>query len=240
MIPLLMTRLFFALSVLGLLGCNADLDSPPAEAFQPTDTIPAPRKPMRYLALGDSYTIGQNVAVAERWPVVLAERLRARELPVDSTRIIARTGWTTANLLQGIATGKPSHDQDLVSLLIGVNNEYQYRPIEEYELQFAQLLDTAVALAGGDKARVFVVSIPDYGYTPYGQSNQVVISGRIDAFNAVNRRITAEKGIRYFDITPTSRQNRADWVANDGLHPSGAQYSAWVDVMLDGVTEMLR
>ena len=239
MMPALMTRIVFALGLVALLGCSSDVDGPPADLFQPGDTVPQP-KSMRYLALGDSYTIGQGVPVAERWPLVLAARLRADGLPVDSTRIIARTGWTTANLLQGIATGKPSHDQDLVSLLIGVNNEYQYRPIDEYETQFRQCLDTAIALAAGRKERVFVVSIPDYGYTPYGQSNQAVISGRIDAFNAVNRRVTAEYGIRYHDITPSSRQWRNDWVAGDGLHPSGAQYSAWVDVMLEGVAAMLR
>lgn len=239
MIPMLISRLFLGLAFVGLLGCNADLNGPPADQFPASDTITTPQS-MRYLALGDSYTIGQNVSVSERWPLVLAERLRARGLHVDSTRIIARTGWTTANLLQGIASGQPSNDQDLVSLLIGVNNEYQYRPIDEYEAQFRELMDKAIALAGGKKARVFVVSIPDYGYTPYGQSSQATISGRIDAFNAVNLRITNEYGIRYFDITPTSRQWRADWVANDGLHPSGAQYSAWVDIMLEGVAEMLR
>jgi lysophospholipase L1-like esterase len=239
MMPILMTRILIALGLFALLGCSTDLDSPPADLFQSGDTVSTP-KSMRYLALGDSYTIGQGVQVADRWPVILSERLRAQGLPVDSTRIIARTGWTTANLLQGIATGQPGHDQDLVSLLIGVNNEYQYRPIDEYEMQFRQCLDTAIALAGGRKARVFVVSIPDYGYTPFGQSNQTVISGRIDAFNEVNRTVTAAYGIRYFDITPSSRQSRSDWVASDGLHPSGAQYSAWVDVMLEGVATMLR
>jgi lysophospholipase L1-like esterase len=236
---MLFLRLITTLCFVSLLGCNTDLDGPSADQFQPTDTI-APTKSLRYLALGDSYTIGQSVAVAQRWPVVLAERLRADGLRVDSTRIIARTGWTTANLLQGIASGQPSRDQDLVSLLIGVNNEYQYRPIDEYETQFRQLMDTAIVLAGGKKGRVFVVSIPDYGYTPFGQSSQPTISGRIDAFNAVNRTVTAEYGVRYFDITPISRQGRADYVASDGLHPSGLQYSAWVDAMLDEVAVMLR
>lgn len=216
-------------------ACSADLNGPDAAIFRPT-----PAAKVKYLALGDSYTIGQSVPADERWPVELQNRLQARGIAFDSMKIIAKTGWTTANLNAGIDAALPLEGYNLVSLLIGVNNEYQYRSIEEYADQFRALLERSILLAGNKPEKVFVVSIPDYGYTPYGQSNQTVISGRIDAFNAVNAAITNEMGIRYFDITPASRQSVPGFVANDGLHPSGLQYSAWVDVMEEGVFEMLQ
>jgi lysophospholipase L1-like esterase len=195
---------------------------------------------VRYLALGDSYTIGHGVETAQRWPEILKTRLEARGVAFDTLQIIARTGWTTGNLQAAMQSAQLDSGYTLVSLLIGVNNEYQYRPLDEYRLQFRSLLNQAIALAAGKTEHVFVVSIPDYGYTPYGQANQTVISGRIDAFNAVNREISAELGVRYFDITPSSRQWRPDFVAPDGLHPSGTQYAAWVDVIEPGVWEILH
>lgn len=232
-----MVHLLLTLVLLAAFGCTRELDQPAANLF--VEETEVPQRPIKYLALGDSYTIGESVAEADRWPNVLARALEARGMAVDTTRIIARTGWRTDNLLNGIAAEKPSHDQDLVSLLIGVNNEYQHRPIDEYRAQFQQCLDTAIALAGGNRAKVFVVSIPDYGYMPYGQGNQASISARIDQFNAVNKEITASYGMAYFDITPASRQWRDDFVAPDGLHPSGIQYAAWVKVMEAGVATML-
>lgn len=194
-----------------------------------------------YLALGDSYTIGESVEVAERWPVQLVQGLRAAEIEVEAPRIIAQTGWTTGNLKNAIAEANLDNTFDLVSLLIGVNNQYQGRSIEEYRLEFEQLLLKAVDLAKGDKDNVFVVSIPDYGVTPFGSANAETIAAELDAFNAVNKEITEKHDIRYFDITPISREAKDDseLIATDNLHPSGKMYERWVqEVILQGVVEM--
>ncbi len=206
--------------------------------YEPTPVA----QPVQLLALGDSYTIGQSVAEADRWPNLMAKGLQDGGSQVQRTQIIARTGWTTANLIGAIQTQKPDSNFNLVGLLIGVNNQYQGRSLAEYETQFEQLLATAVVQAQGNKSRVFVVSIPDYGYTPYGQSDQAAISAELDQFNAANLRITQAAGIQYFDITPISRQGLADpsLVATDGLHPSGKQYAAWVELMLPKIKEMVH
>jgi len=211
----------------------------------PTNMTPNPPEtegsPISYLALGDSYTIGESVEVAERWPIQLTEALRAAEIEVEASRIIAQTGWTTANLKDAIAEANLTNDFDLVSLLIGVNNQYQGKNIEEYTVEFEQLLVRAIKLAKEDKNKVFVVSIPDYGVTPFGASNAAYIGEQIDAFNAVNKEITKKYDIQYFDITPISRQAKEnpELTANDGLHPSGEMYQLWVELMLEEVKGML-
>ena len=197
---------------------------------------------VRFLALGDSYTIGEGVPSGERWPVQLAGRLRELNIPVDQPQIIARTGWTTENLLFALKNSPPDPDYQIVSLLIGVNNQYQGRSITEYEQQFGQLLDSAVFYAGMDKDRVIVLSIPDYGVTPFGQSGDPErIKNEIDAFNLVNKTITGERNILYFNITEISRQAAGDpsLLAPDQLHPSGKMYSLWIDLMIARVAEIL-
>lgn len=198
------------------------------------------QNPVRFLALGDSYTIGQSVAATDRWPVQLQDSLQLRGFQVDTLRIIATTGWRTDNLLSAITNqGLSQQHYNLVSLLIGVNNQYQGKPISQYIAEFPQLLDSAIAYAGGDTAHVFVVSIPDYAYTPYGQStgNAAQISMEIDQYNAINKHIADSLGVTYFDITPVSRQglNQPSLVAGDGLHPSGAQYTQWIQLMLQHI-----
>lgn len=192
---------------------------------------------LQYLALGDSYTIGESVDEQERWPVLLAKALSERGRAVDNPRIIATTGWRTDNLKNAIQIASLKPTYGLVSLLIGVNNQYQGRTVEQYEPEFKDLLLTAIQLAGGDKNRVFVVSIPDYGYTPYGKNKQEKISKELDQFNKANRAITESMGVRYFDITPISRKGLEDasLVANDGLHPSGKMYAQWVDLIIKGL-----
>jgi lysophospholipase L1-like esterase len=187
--------------------------------------------PKKYLALGDSYTIGESVAEAERWPNQLVRALEARGLRYELPRIIATTGWRTDNLRSAMEAAHLTNDYDLVSLLIGVNNQYQSKPLEEYEKEFANLLQQAVTLAKGKKENVFVVSIPDYGFTPFGEKKQAQITPAIDAFNAVNRSITEQAGIRYVNITDISREGLAkpDYVATDQLHPSGVMYKKWVE-----------
>lgn len=197
--------------------------------------------PIRYLALGDSYTIGESVAESERWPMQLRDSLQAHGIEVEWYKIIARTGWKTRELRDAIDQMKPDKNYNLVSLLIGVNDYFQGRSIDEFKTRFQQLLDIAVSHAGGRKDRVFVVSIPDYSYTPLYKDHMETISRGIDEFNAISRKICNAAGIQYFDITPISRKGltHPDWVSQDGLHPSAQQYGAWVKQLLPGVLGML-
>ncbi len=199
---------------------------------------------MQYLALGDSYTIGESVPENERWPVQLVHRLRAAGLEMAEPHIIAKTGWTTAELAAGIVQSDLTGTFDLVSLLIGVNNQYRGRPLSEYREEFRVLLAQAIAFAGGDAGRVVVLSIPDWGVTPFASEmrrNTVQIATEIDAFNTVTREEAAARGVAYVDVTPISRQAVTDHtlLADDGLHPSGKMYAAWVDLALPLVSEIL-
>lgn len=189
---------------------------------------------VRFLALGDSYTIGESVAELQRWPMQLAEGLRMRGYNCQSPVIVAVTGWRTDQLQSAITERKLDKNYDLVSLLIGVNNQYQGRSIHEYEREFANLLEFAIQHAGKRKSNVIVLSIPDYGYTPFGKEKQQHISAEIDAFNAANKRITQEYGVSYINITDISRQGmkHPELVAADGLHPSGKMYALWVSEIL--------
>jgi len=190
---------------------------------------------LSFLALGDSYTIGESVLETERWPVQLKDSLKAKGVIVDDPKIIATTGWRTDQLKDAM-TPLEKFDYDMVSLLIGVNNQYQGKSAEDYRVEFEELLNLAVERAGGDKDKVFVVSIPDYGYTPFGEQNQKTITKELNEFNQINLAITSGYGIRYFDITPISRGglDDPDLVAPDSLHPSGKQYSLWVaEIMKD-------
>lgn len=195
------------------------------------------KEPRSYLALGDSYTIGESVAENERWPVQLAKALTEKGTAVATPRIIAVTGWRTDNLKNGINIAQIKDKYDLVSLLIGVNNQYQGKSAEDYAVEYEDLLKTAIQLAGGDKSNVFVVSIPDYGYTPFGAPNQEKISKELDEFNAINKRITDAYGITYINITDISRKGLEDpeLVAEDTLHPSGKQYTLWVKRILESL-----
>jgi lysophospholipase L1-like esterase len=192
---------------------------------------------IKYLALGDSYTIGESVAPEERWPVQLAERLRKEGRTVEGPTIIATTGWRTDNLKNGMTIARLQPVYDLVSLLIGVNNQYQGKPLEPYKEEFEALLQEAIRLAKGDKDRVFVISIPDYGYTPFGQAKREKITRELNAFNEANRAIAEKWGVKYFNITDISRQglDQPELVAADGLHPSGKMYTLWVDRILPGL-----
>jgi lysophospholipase L1-like esterase len=191
----------------------------------------------KYLALGDSYTIGESVAENERWPVQLVEALRNKGRAIEAPRIIATTGWRTDNLKNAINIAQLKDEYGLVSLLIGVNNQYQGKPIEQFTAEFEDLLKTSIKLAGGKKENVFVVSIPDYGYTPYGKLKQEKISKELDEYNNISRTISEKYGVKYFYITDISRKGLDDpsLVATDGLHPSGKMYSAWVDLIIKGL-----
>ena len=193
-----------------------------------------PAAELRILALGDSYTIGEGVADAHRWPVRLADMLRDRGLNVGTPRIIARTGWTTDELSAAIDAANPDPDYDLVTLLIGVNNQYRGRGDEEYRAHFQTLVNRATAFARGKAARVLAVSIPDWGVTPFATGrDRPAIARAIDRFNAVSREETRRAGAHYADITPISRRALGDasLIAADGLHPSATMYAAWLDVI---------
>jgi lysophospholipase L1-like esterase len=208
-------------------GCRATKSSGASE-----------QKGLSYLALGDSYTIGESVEESERYPNQLADALRKQKVSVADPTIIARTGWTTDELRQGIANaGIAGKQYDIVTLLIGVNNEFRGQSETGYQSEFTNLLEQAIRFAGNKKERVFVLSIPDYGYTTYGKERQPEISVRIDRFNAINRRISDSLGITYIDITPISRKGISDpsLVASDGLHPSSKQYAEWVALFMKNV-----
>ena len=195
----------------------------------------------RYLALGDSYTIGEAVAVEQSFPAQLAARLREQGIALDEPLIIARTGWTTDELDAAIAQSKPCGPYDLVTLLIGVNNQYRGRSAEAYRPEFVRLLQQAVAFAGGEPRRVIVVSIPDWGVTPFGRG-RTGVDAEIDAFNRVNREQAERAGVWYVDITPASRMARTapELTAEDGLHPSGAMYAQWVELILPAARQIVE
>jgi lysophospholipase L1-like esterase len=200
-------------------------------------------KSLRFLALGDSYTIGEGVDSAQSWPHQLTASLRNQGFNIEGPLIIARTGWTTRDLLSAIEKADPQDSFDLVTLLIGVNNQYQGQDIEVYRQEFRNLLGLAIDFAGGDPAKVVVLSIPDWSVTPFAQDREhAKISSQIDQFNLVNFAESQAAGVSYFDITPISRQavDDATLLASDGLHPSGKMYAAWVDLILSQVIKILK
>jgi lysophospholipase L1-like esterase len=184
-----------------------------------------------YLALGDSYTIGQSVTVAERYPNQVAEILLADSIQIINPEIIAQTGWTTSDLIKRLNTTPPLRaTYDIVSLLIGVNNQYQRSSQSQYREEFALLLNEAISYAGNNKKRVFVFSIPDYSVTPFGSGpNSAFTARQIDSFNVINKQVTLSVGCTYIDITPSSRLALTDpgLIAGDCLHPSGKEYRKW-------------
>lgn len=212
------------LSAVGLTNCSVSED----KVINQNPTT----KTVKYLALGDSYTNGQSVCETCRFPIQLQDTLKKRLQPNDIfiTNIIAQTGWTTTNLKSAITSQNPSNDYDLVSLLIGVNNQYQNKPFSLYEQEFPELVAIAIAKAKGIKANVIVVSIPDYAYTPFGNGN-TTISTQIDAYNAFAENYCIQNNITFINITDITRQGLAqpNLVANDGLHPSQLAYKKFVE-----------
>ncbi|MDF3078904.1 MAG: hydrolase family protein [Sphingobacteriaceae bacterium] len=195
-----------------------------------------------YLALGDSYTIGEAVNPAESFPFQLASFLSKQGIAVEP-KIIARTGWTTNELISAIKAENISKKFDLVTLLIGVNNQYRGYSKEVYRKEFVELLNTAVTFAGGNKTRVFVISIPDWGATPFATGqDRAKIAAEIDQFNAINKEEATKAGVSYTDITPQSRTALSDvsLVASDGLHPSGKMYLYWAEQLLPKVAAELK
>lgn len=187
--------------------------------------------PLRYLALGDSYTIGESVAPEMRWPVQLVEQLRGDGFEIEDPRIIATTGWTTQDLLKAIDAQLNNEKFDLVSVLIGVNNQYQGKSIETYREDLKEVFKEAIAHSVNGAAGVFAVSIPDYGVTPFGAENSEKIGSEIDDFNEAFKEVALEFDIEFYDITPISREaiEQPELIAGDNLHPSGDMYRLWVE-----------
>ncbi len=197
----------------------------------------------RILALGDSYTIGEAVSAPDRWPNQLAELLRKDGIDVADPEIVAKTGWTTEELAGAIDAAQPKGPYALVTLLIGVNNQFRGREAEEYRREFVALLQRAIQFAGGEASRVLVLSIPDWGVTPFAADRDAAKIGReIDLFNRINREEAGRAGARYSDVTPVSRVAATDrtLLAGDGLHPSAAMYRQWAALALPQAQAALR
>ena len=196
-----------------------------------------------YLALGDSYTIGESVDPSMRWPVQLVDSLKKDSVNIADADIIARTGWTTDELMSGIESENPGNDYDLVSLLIGVNNQYRGRDIYNFREELVELIDIAIKSANNVADNVIVLSIPDWGVMPFASGrDRDKIAEEIDAFNNVVKEECNYAGIKFFDITEISRRAAYDpsLVAGDGLHPSGKMYGLWVDKIYSHVSELLK
>lgn len=197
----------------------------------------------RFLALGDSYTIGEHVSAESRWPNQLAKLLEAEGIQTEVT-IIARTGWTVDELWEGIQVNPPEGTYDLVTLLIGVNDQYRGYPVDGYREKFRFMLEKAVLYAGGHPDKVIVLSIPDWGFTPFAatKGDTEPISQMIDEFNAINLEETKSVGAHYVDVTIISRMALDDFelITGDRLHPSGKMYAMWAEKVLPIALEILR
>ncbi len=211
-----------------------------------------------FLALGDSYTIGESVAEGARWPEQLAAMLRKDGVAIADPVIIARNGWTTDELDAALDRahrgtpeaadgngGKLSPPYALVTLLIGVNDQYRGRSVEEFRAQLRPLIQRALIYAGGNPGRVIVVSIPDWGATPFAENSgrdTRQIAREIDAYNAAKREEAALAGVGFIDITPGSRQapERPELVTADGLHPSAVEYKRWAKAVLKPAKAVLK
>ncbi len=196
-----------------------------------------------YLALGDSYTIGESVSEQESYPLQTTKLLRLKSIDISNPEIIAKTGWTTTDLIHALDDINPKNTYSVVSLLIGVNNQYQHKSLSNYKIEFLELLNRSIAYARGNKAHVFVLSIPDYSVTPFAANlDTAAISRDIEAFNNANKIIALAAGVHYLDITSISRKAKNDlsFTANDGLHPSGHQYSQWSNLLAPLIQEELQ
>ena len=197
---------------------------------------------IRYLALGDSYTIGEKVPERDRWSNQLEKLLEGNGIYSDVT-IIARTGWTVNELWEGIQATPPEGSYDMVTLLIGVNDQYRGYPVDGYREDFRFILGKAIEYAGGDPERVVVLSIPDWGFTPFaGSQDTEPISKKIDEFNAVNLEESESAGVYYVNVTLISRMAMDDFdlLASDRLHPSGKMYAMWAEKTLPIALEILK
>jgi len=238
------TRAFAIMIIFIAFSCGSDSQKHTIpDKSDNSDEMEQEQPKLRYLALGDSYSIGESVDPSMRYPVQIADSLEKRGYLMEDPRIIAVTGWTTSDLKAGIAAASPQGPYDLVSLLIGVNNQYQGLDMNTYKKEFGELIDQSILFAGNDTGRVIVLSIPDWGVTPFASGrDRDKIAREIDQYNAINKEITLSRGIVWIDVTAISRLalNDATLIAGDGLHPSGKMYTEWVRLAVPEIVKMLK
>lgn len=231
----------FLPSLLSLSGCDKENDNLiPVESPIMPGTNTGEKS---FLALGDSYTIGQDVSNDQRFPAHTIALLRQSNIKIKDPQYIATTGWTTQNLIAAINQQNPSGPYDIVTLLIGVNDQYQRMDTTGYRTRFTQLLLKSIELAGNRSSHVVVLSIPDYSVTPFVHStDKSRVRREIDIFNMINKEITLQYKVQYLDITPSTREaeNDRSLIANDGLHPSGKEYKKWAERLAPIMKEVLQ
>ena len=229
-------HILVVLFAIGIMGCAS------TNNIEPENSEDMKKENKSYLALGDSYTIGTSIAFPDNFPNQLVDSLFSKTGDSVEVKIVAQNGWRTDDLHRGIKRTDLEDKYDLVSLLIGVNNQYQGLPLADFEKDFRSLVDTAIKYAGGDKSNIFVVSIPNYGYTPFGADKKEEITSDLEKFNASSKTICEELGIDFYNITEISleAETNAEFRATDDLHPSATQYAAWVDSFLDRVIKKLE
>jgi len=228
--------LMFLISATLSSGCTKKenlYDNVNTVTFKPISTL----KTYSYLALGDSYTIGEKVTTNGSFPYQLAQILKTDSSAIQEPKIIAKTGWTSDELILAIKSTALNPKYDFVTLLIGVNNQYRNYDIETYRKEFKELLQTAINHADGKPQRIFVLSIPDWGVTPFAKNNgksASQIAKEIDAFNLINKQESVLLKANYLDITPISRTAvlNLNLIADDGLHPSAQMYALWVEKLV--------
>lgn len=219
---------FFAISLLLLTGFTKNQQTMTANSEQYYS----------YLALGDSYTIGETVLLADNFPYQTVQLLREKGISFYAPEIIAKTGWTTDELFTAISQRKTLPSYDFVTLLIGVNNQYRGRTVENFKPEFEALLQQAIQFAGNNKDHVFVLSIPDWGVTPFAEGrDRAQIAREIDAYNNICKQVSQQNNVHFIDITPSTRLATQDHslVAADGLHPSGKEYTKWATELAAGI-----
>ncbi|MBD3224082.1 MAG: SGNH/GDSL hydrolase family protein [Caldithrix sp.] len=228
----LFTPVFLAVFALMFYSCSNinDLET----------VIHFPSRGVKILALGDSYTIGQSVSRNESWPAQLKDSLLVNGIQVDTMHVVARTGWTTNDLIHTLNQDSVYDSYDLVGLLIGVNNQFQGRSEDEYRTEFTKLVEFCLGRTNGDIEAIFIMSIPDYGVTPVGKDYRP--SDAINRFNHINKQISQLYKLMYFDINPLSKraEQNMDLIAYDGLHFSGSMYTLWVRLMLPEILQMVQ
>jgi lysophospholipase L1-like esterase len=196
-----------------------------------------------YLALGDSYTIGEAVPLNESFPYQVVQLLRKKNFDFNAPEIIAKTGWTTDELQYAINKSTLLSKYDFVTLLIGVNNQYRGRDALEYKQQFEEILKKVIELANEKKEHVIIVSIPDYSVTPYAKSMDAEnISKEIGVFNGINKALSIQYKVQYIDITESHREARNDaaLIAQDGLHPAEKEYAKWAEKIAELISSQLK
>ncbi len=228
----------FLLLIFSLIVAACEKPSQPPEPLPTINPIT-----INYLALGDSYTVGTAIGQENAYPYLLKEKLEKTDsVSTVNVDVIAQNGWTTSNLRQGIFSQKPATNYDLVTLLIGVNNQYQAKSKTEYRKEFRELLEQAIQLGSGNRDNVFVLSVPDWGVTPAAdRSRKEEIAMDIDLFNTINKEITDSLGVTYFDITPISRTagHKLDLVAKDGLHFSDKMHELWLEIIYTDIKKQM-